>query len=84
MFDVSRYKDLEYLVIMEARNDPNFKSDLMNPGNAKNAIKAKFKVSLPAEVEIRVLQDEKNKFTIVLPPDGVEGMLDELKTDTLW
>jgi hypothetical protein len=82
MFDVSRYKDVEYLVIMEAKNNPQFKSELLQPGNAKNAIEKKFKISLPAEVGIRAIQDERNKFTIVLPPEGAEKVIDE--SGTLW
>lgn len=84
MFDVSRYKDLEYLIIMEARNDPTFKADLLKAGNAKKAIESRFMITLPQEVDINVIQDAKNKFTLVLPPDDADKVLGTLKQGMYW
>lgn len=84
MFDISRLKDLEYLAIMEAKNDSIFKSELLKPNNAKTAIETKFKVKLPEKVGIRVLEDDKDQFTIVLPSDNVVDIAGDTKPDTYW
>ena len=84
MFDVSRYKDLEYLAIMEARNDSTFKSELLKPNNAKTAIERRFKVKLPDKVGVNVLEDQKDQFTIVLPNDDVDKMSEKWDTNTYW
>ena len=66
MFDLSRYKDLEYLIITAAMDDKKFRKELL--ADAKNAIEKKFEIKLPKGIAIEVIQDTKKKMTIVLPP----------------
>lgn len=62
--------ELEALAIAKAREDASFKEYLLN--DPKAALEQEGGQALPANVEIRVLEENKNTLYIVLPFQGTE------------
>lgn len=55
-------------IITKADEDTKFRGDLIR--NPKETIQKEFKVDIPDDIEINVVQDTHNKVTLVLPPEG--------------
>ena len=62
-------KDFRAKVIARAWKDPQFKQKLLK--NPKTALK-EMGFEIPANIEVRVLEDKQNSFTFVLPPASAQ------------
>lgn len=58
-------RDLEIQIVTKAFKDVNFKQELM--ANPKGAIAKEFSTELPADIEIRVVEESEKIIYIVLP-----------------
>ena len=74
---MKKQSSLKSRIIAAALTEPAFRDKLVREPRA--AISARFKVTLPAKLQVEVLQDTPDKVTIVLPLLPGSGQLpDEL------
>lgn len=72
-------KMVEEKIINKAMEDPEFRQALLSDPRA--ALQKALKLSVPAEIDIEILEEKPNKFYLVLPfnPKNVELSDDLLK-----
>lgn len=72
-------------LILKALKDPNFKKKLL--AQPKKTIEEEFKISIPSDIEIHVLQETENKHYLVLPfisSDLSEKELEQIAAGNLF
>jgi len=62
-------------VIEKARTDAAFRSQLQS--NPKAAVESELGISIPADLNVKVVEEKPNEFYIVLPPKEQSGQLSD-------
>ncbi|GGK15025.1 hypothetical protein GCM10010124_04560 [Pilimelia terevasa] len=62
-------------VIEKAQTDPSFRSKLMS--NPKAAVEGELGISIPSDLNVKVVEEKSDEFYIVLPPQGQSGQLSD-------
>lgn len=79
MFDPN--KDIQEQVIAKAKEDPEFKQLILT--NPKAALEQEIGQSIPTDLEIKVVQQTKNKLYMVLPLEQDQVQAQELSDKEL-
>ena len=63
---LSSRKDFEEKIVSRALKDDAFRQQLID--NPRNVLQSELGATLPADVEVRVVEEQPNSYYLVLPP----------------
>ncbi len=73
---------LKVQIIKKAWSEPAFKERLLS--EPKQAIKEEFGVEIPAEIELRAVEENSSLYYLVLPPNPEEVAEGESSPNFVW
>ncbi|GAA2529196.1 NHLP leader peptide family RiPP precursor [Pilimelia columellifera] len=62
-------------VVEKARSDASFRSQLI--ANPKAAIESELGITIPTDLNVKVVEEQQNEFYVVLPPKEQSGQLSD-------
>jgi hypothetical protein len=79
---MSAEQELMNQIIEKAWSDPAFKKQLL--ADPKGAIQESFKITVPSDIEVTVLEETPNQFYLVLPAEPVASKDDSASVEAMW
>ncbi|BBI36422.1 NHLP leader peptide family RiPP precursor [Cohnella abietis] len=73
---------LKVQIIKKAWAEPEFKKTLLD--NPKLAIKEAFGVEIPAEIELKVVEESKSLYYLTLPPSPEDVVDGQSNVEIVW
>jgi hypothetical protein len=75
-------ESLKVQIIKKAWAEPAFKKSLLS--EPKKAIKEAFGVEIPANIELKVVEESPSLYYLTLPPNPEDVAISELSPNTVW
>jgi hypothetical protein len=75
-------ESLKVQIIKKAWAEPAFKKSLLS--EPKKAIKEAFGVEIPANIELKVVEESPSLYYLTLPPNPGDVAISELSPNTVW